>query len=249
MAKTPRPHITAIIADRSIERPEVLRWEDKRITAAARKLSLPVLPGGDVSARREALLRAKLELGPAEITARLHRDIKIADFVAYRQARVSRRRRLCTIDLHVAGTSATTFIDWFTRATAESDQAAMLKACPDHFSIETRADGRQAVLETTGGSPFASLFFIDYGDLSSLVTAADPDYPEQIAGVAFSDSGQPIGGVRHQFRSTSQGFDARLTVEFPLTTLPSMIKAHRWHLACEFSNWITNAHDDAKPSG
>jgi hypothetical protein len=33
----------------------------------------------------------------------------------------------------------------------------------------------------------------------------------------------------------------QLCVEFPLLTAPHMIAAHRWHLACEFGNWIEAA--------
>lgn len=87
-------------------------------------------------------------------------------------------------------------------------------------------------------SPFAILFYVDYDDISSLTTPADPAFPHQLAGVARDESGMAFGGVRHQFRDTDQGLHDRLTVEFPLPTLPSMVSAHRWHLACEFSNWI-----------
>ena len=114
----------------------------------------------------------------------------------------------------------------------------MLRACPDHFVIRTRSDGRQEVLETNGGSPLAALFYIDYDDVSSLVTPADARFPHQLAGVARASAGVAIGGVRHQFRDIEDGFHARLTVEFPLPTLGRMITGHRWHLACEFSNWI-----------
>ncbi|CAL9423670.1 hypothetical protein SUDANB95_01897 [Actinosynnema sp. ALI-1.44] len=58
------------------------------------------------------------------------------------------------------------------------------------------------------------------------------------ATLARSDAGQAIGGVRHQFRDTSEGFHARLRVEFPPLTMPHMISHHRWHLACEFGDWI-----------
>lgn len=117
----------------------------------------------------------------------------------------------------------------------------MLRACPDHYVIRTRADGRQEVLETTGGSPFAAMFVIDYDDVSSWSTPADPQFPHQIASVARRSDGTAIGGVRHQFRDTEDGFHARLTVEFPLPTLGRMVAGHRWHLACEFGNWIEAA--------
>jgi len=47
--------------------------------------------------------------------------------------------------------------------------------------------------------------------------------------------------IRHQFRDEPSGFTARLTGEFPVATPPWLIRAHQWHLACEFSNWIEAA--------
>lgn len=90
-----------------------------------------------------------------------------------------------------------------------------------------------------GASPLPSEFFIDYEDVSSLVTPASPDYPIQIAGVARTHAGLAIGGVRHQFRNLPEGgFESWNTVEFPKLVPKRMVSGHRWHLACEFGNWI-----------
>ncbi|MEV6561482.1 hypothetical protein AB0M22_37590 [Nocardia sp. NPDC051756] len=82
--------------------------------------------------------------------------------------------------------------------------------------------------------------------MSSLCTPPDASFPHQIAGVARAQDGTAIGGVRHQFRDTATGFHARLTVEFPLPILPTMVAGHRWYLACEFSNWIEAAITEAR---
>ncbi|KUH88154.1 MULTISPECIES: hypothetical protein [unclassified Mycobacterium] len=240
------PEIVTEINGRSVTRGEVLAWEDRRITAVARKLGVRV-PRSGVTERREALLQAKRSLGAEKITARLNREMRIADATARLEARLSPRRRISSIDIYVRGGSAETFVDAFERWTQTSDEPAMLRACPDHFLIRTGADRRQQVLETTGGSPFAALFLIDYDDVSSLVTPADTRFPHQIAGVARASDGFAIGGVRHQFRDTDDGFHARLTVEFALPTLGRMVAGHRWHLACEFSNWIEAALE--QPTG
>jgi len=237
----PSPLIATQLHGETITRDQVLSWEDRRITAAARKLGVHVGEADDVATRREALLRAKLALGPDEIGAALKNDTRRADLVARAGAGLSRRRRLCVADLHVSAGSAKRFVDAFEGWSDTSDEEAMLRACPDHFVIRTRADGRQEVLETTGGSPLASLFLIDYDDVSSLITPPDPQFPYQIAGVARASNGVAIGGVRHQFRDVEDGFHARLTVEFPLPTIGRMVAGHRWHLACEFSNWIEAA--------
>ena len=157
----PTPVIVADIRGRVIARDEVVAWEDSRITAVARKLGAHV-PSGNVAMRRDALLRAKLDLGPGEIASRLHRETRVAEFVARAGGGVSRRRRLSAIDLSVDGGTGEQFVDSFERWRETSDEAAMLRACPDHFVIRTRDDGGQEVLERTGGSPLPSLFFIDW---------------------------------------------------------------------------------------
>jgi hypothetical protein len=117
----------------------------------------------------------------------------------------------------------------------------MIDACPDHYIIALGSNGRQVVLETTGGSPFVSEFIVDYADISSLQSLQDPAFPHQVAGVARLRDGLAIGGVRHQFRQIGAGFQARLTVEFPMAMMGFMAAEHQWHLAAEFSNWIEAA--------
>ena len=234
------PTIVADMTGTSIPRGEVLAWEDGRITAVARKLGVSV-PNGAVAMRRDTLLQAKLDLGSDTIAARLGREIRLSGAVARAAAAVSGKRRISAVDLYIDGGNAGQFVDFFERGSKTSDEPMMLQACPDHFAIRTRENGWQEVLETTGGSPLPSLFLIDYEDVSSLVTTPDPQFPHQIAGVARTAGGVAIGGVRHQFRDTDNGFHARLTVEFPLPSLGRMVSGHRWHLACEFSNWIEAA--------
>lgn len=240
MAASENIEITAVIGGRRIGRDQVLAWEDRRIDAAAKKLGVPAPAPGDISERRTAWLRTKLDLGPARIRARLARDARWADRIARAQARVSHRRRLSVTELQVPQGDSAEFVAWFQQAADSADPTAMLRGCPDHFAFDVGARG-QEVLETTGSSPLATLFHVDYADVSSLTTPPDPAFPHQVAGVARGGDGTPIGGVRHQFRDTGAGFEARLTVEFPLLMLPTMVAGHRWHLACEFSNWIEAA--------
>lgn len=228
--------ILAVIGSRRVSRAEVLGWEVRRIDAAAKKLGLGV-PSGDLAERRDALLRAKLDLGPDRSAALLSRDLRWSGRVG-RASNLGHRRRLSVCELRVPSGSAARFAQWFRDRTSENDQEAMLAACPDHFVLRTGADGLQEVVETTGGSPLASRFFVNYDDVATLVTPPDPGFPEQLAGVAFLADGTAVGGVRHQFRDEGDGFHARLTVEFPALTNPYMLAQHRWHLACEFSNWI-----------
>lgn len=234
------PSISVILARSGVvSRGQTLEWESRRIAVVARKLELPA-PTGDVPSQRRRLLDAKLSLGSARLRQRLAREVLWSDRLA--RSMVGLRpaaRRTSVCEIRVDTGTAADFAAWFTQRTALGDVAALLGACPDHYVIEQSAGGSQVVLETTGGSPLAALFYIDYEDISSLVTPADPGFVHQIAGVARSESGRPIGGVRHQFRDLDAGgFEGRLTVEFPSFSLPRMLRQHEWHLACEFSNWI-----------
>lgn len=128
--------------------------------------------------------------------------------------------------------------DLYFDAVAAGDPTPILAACPDHYIARTRPDGRQEVVETTGGAPLPLRMVFDRTDLRTLVTPPDPAFPVQWAGVARTEHGAALGGTRHQFRDERAGFLARLTVELPATLPPEMLREHRWHLACEFSNWV-----------
>jgi len=126
--------------------------------------------------------------------------------------------------------------DLMLRDAADND-AVNLAACPDHYLLEPNGDTLE-VIETTGGSPFASQFFLRYGDEAGLIAAADPSFSHQSFGTARLKDGTAIGGVRHQFRDANGEVHARLMVEFPYATPTFMIRQHQIHLACEFLYWF-----------
>lgn len=236
--------ISATINTRQVARNEVLAWEAKRIPRAARTLGLPV-PTGTLERQRNALCESKLDLGPVEIRHRLARHLRFSDAIARVTSRASRgRRALSVCDLQVEGGSAQQFVDWFADTDRDDYAHSMVLANPDHFLIDTAADGSQEVIETTGGSPFATRFFVDYQDTEPLITPRELAFPLELAGVARTGTGMAIGGVRHQLRDTANGFHMRACVEFPRLMAPHMITQHRLHLACEFGNWIEAAFAD-----
>ena len=145
---------------------------------------------------------------------------------------------MCAIELVGAGASVEEIPAWYEETIGANNDVPLIEACPDHYISRTRADGRQEVIETTGGSPTAVRMFFDDDDVSTLRSEPDSAFAVEWTSVARSPGGVPIGGVRHLFRDEPSGFRARLTVEFPITTPSHMIRSHRWHLACEFSNWI-----------
>lgn len=137
--------------------------------------------------------------------------------------------------------SAERFATWFDNLVVVDDEDAMNAACPDHYLLRGLPDGRQEVVETTGGSPAASRFLVDYHRPDDVTIPADPAYPVQITGTALLDDGLIIGGLRHQFRDNDGGLDALLTVQFPGAVPQRHIHQHQWHLACEFGNWMLAA--------
>jgi hypothetical protein len=94
------------------------------------------------------------------------------------------------------------------------------------------------VIETTGGAPFPARFFLTNGDETGLTLPRKAGFDMQLVGAARLADGTLVGGVRHQFRSTSTGFHAIFAVEFPGATAGFIIRQHELHLACEWRNWI-----------
>lgn len=230
--------IVATIAGQQVDRAAVQAWEDNRAHEVMGKFSLPD-SGMTLPQRKAALLAHKLAMGHAAIRQFLRIQLCLSGLLAVVFALLSGKRRdFCVVELAVSQGSAERFKTWFEARVPLDDQAGMLAGCPDHYLIDTNTAGHQVVVETVGGAPFASEIIIAYGDASSLLTPPDPAYPLQIFGVARNAAGRPIGGVRHQLRQEGEGFRALITAEFPAATLGSIISGNRWHLACEFSNWI-----------
>jgi len=234
--------ISAQIAGRTVTRDQVLAWEAKRAAKVARKVGV-IAPPSDLRALRQAIVDRKLELGHDAIEGLLSRELRWSARVGRIGAAASRgARKLSTIGLQASEGAAEMVPQWYHDAITANDEAPLLAACPDHYLSRTRPDGRQEVIETTGGAPLAVRMFFDDSDLSTLTSAHDPAFPVEWVGIARDAGGTPVGGIRHQFRDErGGGFAVRLTVEFPVLTPSHMLNVHRWHLACEFSNWIETA--------
>jgi hypothetical protein len=238
--------ITAEINGRSVPRSEVLAWESRRAQKVCKRLGISDR-SGDLVAQRQALVEKKLELGHDALELMLARQMRWSERSERILTRLSRgRRRLCTVELTGTGASAEAVPRYYQDAMDAGNEAALLAACPDHYILRLDADGLQQVIETTGGSPLAARIFLDSKDTDTLTTRADPTFPVQWVAIGRgSRTGPPAGGIHHQFRDEPNGFKARLTGEFPVTVPPHLIRAHEWHLACEFSNWIEAANSFA----
>lgn len=234
-------NLTIFIEGEQISPDQIAIWEQKSLVKALRRLDQPVADAANFDADMLAgrLLARKQNLGHHGLRALLRRELALSDIIARIIARLSRgKRRYSVIEILSPTGRAEDFAQWFQDVARFNREDVMIAALPEHYLIATDALGRQEVIETNGGAPMVARFFVDYSDLSSLRSVPDPSYAVQVAGVARAPNGTAIGGVRHQFRNENGGFRAKLLVEFPMLITPSVISGHRWHLACEFSNWI-----------
>ncbi|MGW4530933.1 hypothetical protein ACWEOI_08275 [Nocardia sp. NPDC004340] len=250
--------IRADLGGRRITRDQVRAWESRRAGAVLRKLAarlgeralaellpdrtMAALRGAPLDVQRIALTDLKIRLGHAGLYAVLERDLVVSERIARAGMAMSRGRTAhSAIRLEVPGYSAERFAAWFENLVLDNREAEMVDACPDHYLLRGLPDGRQEVVETTGGSPMPTRFLVDYTTTDDLTVPVDPRYPIQIAGQAVLDDGLVIGGVRHQFRDQGGTLNALLTVQFPATLPGRFIRQHRWHLAVEFGNWLIAA--------
>jgi hypothetical protein len=204
------PKIDAIIAGKSRTRQEVQTWEDRRASAVMRKLSVDG-PNMSRLERRRALLARKLALGHDGIRETLRRALSWSARIAQLTATLSGgRRKLSTCELVVGHGSAEAFCGWFRERARRGDEPPMLDACPDHYIIATSTDGKQVVVETTGGSPFASEFVIDYSDSRGIQTALDAAFPVRIVGTARLADGVIVGGVCPPVQTRRRGLPSEI---------------------------------------
>ncbi|MGW5318876.1 hypothetical protein [Nocardia thailandica] len=249
--------LRTVIDGSAVDQARVVEWERRRLSVAAARLRedyAGVLVGeldsllarlaatvDDIPAARSALARARVLIGPDGLRELLAGEL-VASAAAARAGVAASGGRWQYAITEIASDRGTAqgFLDWFDRARVTDDRAVWTDACPDHYVIATLPDGWQEVVEVTGGAVLASQFFVDYADRAGVMVPADPAYPLTVAGVASLSDGFVIGGVRHQFRDEpGGGFRARLQVAFPAALPEFSIAEHRWHLACEFGNWIS----------
>ncbi|MEU0538295.1 hypothetical protein ABZ319_00340 [Nocardia sp. NPDC005978] len=255
--ETPATGLRTYIDGTVIDQIKIVEWERRRLSVAAARmrrdyvgllaseldsllarLSVTV---EDVPAARATLARARLAIGPDGLRELLAGELVASESAARAGTAASGGRwQYSVTEIASEHGTAQGFLDWFDRARITDDRAVWTDACPDHYIIATLPDGRQEVIEVTGGAVLASQFFVDYHDRARVVIPADPAYPLAVSGVAALADGEIIGSVRHQFRDEpGGGFRGRLQVAFPAALPALYVNEHRWHLACEFGNWIT----------
>jgi len=254
------PKIVALIGNQTVQREQVLEWEARRLQVVAQRMksnlpaatlldlsALLLRPGAsidNIAQERELLAQAKIKAGDEAMRALVRNDLLLSD-LASSLAAAPNQFSGSVAELHCDMGTAEGFVQWFNTQTMQDNQLALLRACPDHYLIRKAGDVGQEVIEETGGALVVSHFEIDYSQEGTLPYSLDPEYPVRLKGPAKNINGKQIGGVLHQFANAPTGFKCKLTVFFPSTLPFWYVTEHRWHLACEFSNWITAYLNDS----
>lgn len=203
--------------------------------------ALLIRPPEDISnivQERNLLADTKIKAGDAAMRQLVATDLLITD-QASNLAAVYPQWAISEIDIFSNRGTAEDFAQWFTdHAISLDDERSMLVACPDHYLLHGIRPDSQDVIEVTGGAIEASHFVIDYSDSRGLPIVVDPDFPVRFSGAAMNSYGVVIGGTNHRMRTLAQGFQVHAAIFFPAALPYWFITEHRWHLACEFSNWI-----------
>lgn len=202
----------------------------------------------DIKDVRHELTKLKLNIGSEKIREILNSTLNFTTFCVKLINLLSlKKRKSSIIEMTVKGCNSEEMLKRYFNLMLKNTSKNLelgISANPDHYILRGNGEMVQEVIETTGGSPMPTQFFIYYGNDSGLNSKVDDSYQVQAAGICCLKDGTPIGGVRHQMCDEKDGIRVKLEVEFPALLTKSMIKQHQMHLACEFSNWFNNLTDE-----
>lgn len=218
------------------------KWKAKRIPKVLRTLKQKPFGIVNVEEAMKKLTDVKLRLSYEEMIGVLKPKLNLSAFVIRCAIALSGgKRKFAITNISLDGISAADIsreIDVLMLEESPENNKVNLASCPDHYVVRATGNNALDVIETCGNSPLPFQFFIIYGDETGLQTPRDKAYQFQSAGVARLKNGKVMGGVRHQFKDTESGFEAKLVVEFPALCPTAIVKEHTMHLACEFSYWF-----------
>lgn len=247
-----------IIDNKEITIEQVREWEQRRLGKAykflrkAAKLEKDerlenAINKNNTQLAEKLLAQIKYQIGANGLENMLRPYYTWGDRIAAAAAKVSKGGRKFSItdfvvkkENHTLDELVTAFED-IQLQNSNNNRELNLLANPDHYVSIGHPNEEQEVIEVTGGSPLPTHFYLTYDDDLGLQSEADKNkYPIQLPGVAKTEDGDIVGGVRHQFGETNDEFLIRALVEFPSASPNYMIRQHEWHLACEFSHWIND---------
>jgi len=230
-----------MINQKEVSQERIEQWRKRRILKAAKILNLQLPNTDNTEILDQALLKAKMKLTYEELIQQIGTKLKWSQYLMKWAAKWSKKpRKRAIITIFASGLTAAYFSKKLEKLMLEKTDAhksVNLGACPDHYALQPHGD-KLEVIETAGNSPLPTQFFLSLGGSAEIEEPRDASYPFQTVGVASLVNGCNIGGIRHQFRDTEKGLEARFCVEFPSLCPDSIIKEHQLHLAAEWSKWI-----------
>lgn len=221
-------------------------WKKKRIPKVLHNLKKNVQSSNNIDVLCNELSEIKQNMTYDEIVSKIKNKLligKIGMRFAVLFSFGKRRMAKTTIfadGIHIDKLSK--IIDSLMMENTEEYRKVNLSVCPDHYALVPSGSILE-VIETVGNTPVPTQFFITFNDETDLQTPRDESFPYQSVGIAKLKDGTIIGGVRHQFRDTKTGIEARTVVEFPAICPKAILKEHQKHLAVEWSGWIQWAID------
>lgn len=148
---------------------------------------------------------------------------------------------LALTEVRVRGGTAEEFLAFFQHLVRTHDYERLDAGNPEHYVVAPTADGRLDVIENVGAWKLPQRFFVKLGEGAEAApnpADVDPSYPILMAGRARTQKGEEVYRVLHQFGNTEDGFRAKLGIYFSAKAPPEQVQGHKWHLACEFTNWV-----------
>lgn len=234
--------IQVFIDGKEFEVQKIMAWEERRILLMQNLLEKRLGESWDIKSVDD-FMEHKARV-PEE---KMRKALKSAtDLIAFGTGIVVRlsgqRKKISVTEIEIDFCDAEKLLELYFDMmlnNSEENIRCSLRANPEHFLLKGMEGNIQEVIEVTGGLPLPVHFFIHYGDEKGIVSPKEQDYPYQVSGVSYLKGGLAIGAVRHQMKNIENGCRIKLSVEFPALMLNKNIKAHQYHLACEFYNWLS----------
>ncbi len=230
------------INDKNLSVDNIKKWEDKRVIVSKKTLSKKLKKNIDIE-DAQSLAVFKASMSDEKMLKILGRQLKLMELCTTVIVRLSHgKRKMSITEIDVDFCDSKTLkrmYDDMMLVNTKENRYSCLRANPDHYLLRGVDKDIQEVVEVTGELPWALRFFIHYGDFSGINSKQEKDYQYQAAGVSYLENGTAIGAVRHQMKDTKEGCRIKLTVEFPALMPNRNIRAHQYHLACEFYNWFS----------
>ena len=204
-----------MINQKEVSQERIEQWRKHRILKAAKMLNLQLPNTDKTEILEQALLKAKMKLTYEELIQKIGTKLKWSQYLMKWAEKWSKKpRKRAVVTIFASGLTAASFSIMLEKLMLENTDAhkrVNLGACPDHYALQPRG-GILEVIETAGNSPLPTQFFLKLSGEAEIEEPRDASYPFQTVGAASLANGCKIGGIRHQFRDTEKGLEARFCV-------------------------------------